>query len=410
MLGKKGMLLVAVLFIVMVLLTGRARLTLDHVTASFRNDFREMLYLPRGKSLKLIACGFDAPLADALFIKAMIYFGESMADDGKVATGRAYTFELFDVITDLSPRFTRAYQMGSVLLTSSSDFDTKLKGIRLLDKGVATFDRLAAEKEEFVEDPRWLLHSLLATTYDVDVQGRKRRDGDMDAAAVARENAAREFRLAAQSKDAPEYIIAAAAGYERYQRGMGEVESSALATLSIWGDLYEQAKARGDTDVLPDIEERIQHTEDFLWKIAETRELQKFMSDAGKRYLQKHGHAPRGVADLVADGLFPQVQAFPMDSEDHKDVFIVLPDGSFKSMSLAVMETNNQFDMLNDALFRFRRVHRQYPTELQELVDNDFLDQLPIPPLEKLGQHYDYEKGMIEEIMPYGPELPPNLQ
>lgn len=415
MLGKKGMALVAALFVAMVLLTGQARLALDDMTASFRNDFREMLYLPRGRSLKLIACGFDSPLADALFIKAMVYFGESIADDNKIVTGRRYTYELFDVVTDLSPRFSRAYQIGSVLLGSSADFDTKLKSVKLLDKGVATFDRLAAANERFIEDPRWLFHSLLATTYDVDVQIRKRREGDLDAAAEARENAAKHFRLAAVSAGAPPYVVAAAAGYERYQRGLGQIESLTIASLSIWGDMYEQAKARGDKDILPELEERISISEKFLQNIADTRALQEGFSRAGKKFLETNGRLPRGVAELVEAGLVPRFESYPLDPDDGEDMsrerFLVMPDGALKSRKLAALEAISHTDMLFDGIMRFRRTMGRPPSELSELVEANFLDRIPTPPLEKIGQHYAYnrETGAVLVQNPLGPEPPPSM-
>lgn len=414
MLGKKSIAVVAILFAIMVFFTGRARLTLDDLTAHFRNDFREMLYLPRGRSLKVIACGFDAPLADALFIQAMVYFGESIGDAGKLVVGRAYTYELFDVVTDLSPRFTRAYQVGSVLLTSSSHFKTKLKGCALLDKGVAVFDRLAKENERFIEDPRWLFHSLLATTYDVDIQTRMRREEKWDEVSLARENAAKHFLLAAASPGSPIYIQMAAANYRRYQRGTGDVESSTVAAMTVWLELYEQAKARGDKDILPELEQRLDEIDKYLSAVRGTRAVQEALSEAGRSFLETEGRPPVGVADLVRAGLIPGRPVYPFDDADKnvKDEFIALPDGSFRSWILAVMETRSQTDVLSDAVVRYRRVHLETPPNLQTLVDVGYLDQVWTPPLAQLGQYYQYwpQNGAITVEMPEGPELPPELR
>lgn len=423
MLSKKGTLLVAVLFAAAVFLTGQARSILDGITTAFRNDFREMMYMPRGNALKVIACGFDAPLADALFIKAMVYYGESIQDERTIAAGTGYTYELFDVITDLSPRFHRAYEIGSIFLTSSSSLESNLKGKDLLLKGVETFDNIAKTGEKVRVDPRWLFHVLLANIYDVNIQPKLRRMGDGDGAANARIEAAKHFREGATSPNAPEYILLAASGYERLNRGKGDIVEANIAIVSVWLDLYEQAKARGDNDLAAELDQRIRTMEEFVQGIVDTRGLQQLLSDAGKRYLAERKHLPRGVADLVQAGLLREKPArYPLevvedeledkDGEAVKDFFWVLPDGSFRSNLLANLEISAQADFLLNAVILYRRANRIPPPELQDLVKGNYLDALPIPPLAALGQKFEYnpKSGMVRILNPAGPELPPNLQ
>lgn len=413
MLSVRGKLLITVFLVAAVLLTGRARSALDAITDPFRNDFREMIYLPRGKPLKIIACGFDAPLADALFIKSLVYFGDSLraVSEGSVyAARRAYTYALYDVITDLSPRFYRAYQVGGLFLTASQYLETNMEGVAILDKGVATFDALDKGGEKLSPDPRWLFHTLLANTYEVNIQSRLRAAGDNMGAYAARENAAKEFRLAAVSPDAPEYVLLAAVGYESVWSGKGNLEDAVKAMLVVWKDLRHQAENRGDKEVTAVLDKQIEDTESYLGAISDTRQLQDILSDAGRKYLERTGEPAVGVADLLRAGLIPGRPMEPLAGEDRHDQWLALPDGSFRSAILSNMQARTHIDLLTDAVSAYRRVNRKAPPDAGTLVAEGYIDQVPVPPLEALGERYEYNPatGGFADAMPLGPELPPD--
>lgn len=408
MLGKKGAALVVLLFICMVLLTGQTRLHLDDLTAEFRNDFREMLYLPRRKSLKVIAAGFDAPLADALFIKSLIYYSKAMQARTDKTSRRTYTYELFDVITDLSPRFYRAYQTGALFLTSSGDLETNYNGIKLLNKGVDVFTGLEKKGERVRGDPRWMYHVLLANTYEVNIQSRLRSLGDTDGAAEARRLAAREFKLAAASPGSPAYVVAAAAGYATIKSGRGDIEDSMEVTLSVWHELYDQAVARGDKEVRPGLEERIKDMEDRLTDVRNTKLLETILSEAGKKYLAADGGPPLGVADLLREKLIQGRPKTPMGDEDQ---WLAQPDGTFRSKLLSKLESQRHQELIQDAIIDYRRANgNKPPPTLQTLVSTGLLDTIPTPPMAASGQVYKYnpEYGFVDNVMPYGPDLPPD--
>ncbi|MCC8191194.1 MAG: hypothetical protein LIP77_11275 [Planctomycetes bacterium] len=411
MLTAKNKFTVVFLLAVVVLLTGQARLRLDWLTEGFRGDFREMLYLPRGRALRVIACGFDTPLADALFIKSLIYYAESVQAEDRTAA-RAYTYELFDVITDLSPRFYRAYQVGSLFLTASSSMQANQDGARLLDKGIAEFERLASAGERFRPDPRWLLYVVLANIYEVNIQTRYREMGDLDGASEARRLAGEAFAGAARSPGAPPYVVAAASGYASAQAGTGLIEDSLKAVLSVWYHLRESAENRGDEGIIADLDSRIAETEETLFSIMTTRELESRLSQMGQAYRDRHGTAPEGLAQLVAEGLLPQRPGSPLTTDEVEDQWLALPDGSLKSRILATMETENHLQLIQDALIAYRRANRQPAPSLDELVAQKYLTRIPAPPLAGLGQRYDYdaERGVVENAIPLGPDLPPDRQ
>lgn len=410
MLTGRAKTLIILAFLGMVLLTGRARLALDDIVAPFRDDFREMMYLPRGDSLKIIACGFDAPLADALFIKGMIYYAEAINSSMDRSVRVSYTYELFDVITDLSPRFTRAYQIGALFLTSSSLPKSNFDGVRLLEKGVDTFARAEKEGHSIKPDARWLFHTLIANTFEVNIQVNRRMAGDLLGAAEARNRAGQEFTKAAFSPGAPLYVINAAEGYTISSAGSADVEAMDRAVLSIWQNLYQHAVDRGDQDVLPDIEARIDELQTRIDNIATTREIETELGAAGKEYLNRHGRAPVGAADLVRDNLIPAVPPGPLAAGGLQEQWLALPDGQFRSRILANMETTNHIELLFSAMLTYMRSAKSLPERPQALVDAGLVNAIPEPPLAALGQVYEYDakRGYFYSILPSGPELPPD--
>ncbi len=409
MLGKKGAALVVVLLVAAVLFTGEARSRLDRLTESFRNDFREMLYLPRGDSLKLIACGFDAPLADALYIKGLVFYAQSLdIPDAEREAARSYSYALFDVITDLSPRFHSAYQTGGTLLASANSLDINRASISLLEKGVRYWTGLEEQGETVAVDPRWLFHVMEGVTYNLNIQNRLMRDGKMEEAGEARQKAADQFRLAALSPQAPAFVMDAAVGFQRARSGGGNVAVNAAAVLLIWEELRERALAKGEKEVAEDLSRRMEEVRGFLQNVSDTWGIEAALSRAGKAFLAARGRAPRDAAEMAGPGVLGGVPpALPLDDASGKDEMLPMPDGSFKSRRLAELESARQIQVVTDSLALYRRTNRKLPPDLPTLVGAGFLDVLPVPPLAAAGQRFDYDAttGRVDMVMPQGPGL-----
>lgn len=92
--------------------------------------YRESLYLPSGKLVKPLAFGFDNALADFLWLRSIQSFG------GQFTGQRDYTavFNLFDVITDLDPKFLDAFIFGNLVI--GDEAGEQEKALKLLDKGI----------------------------------------------------------------------------------------------------------------------------------------------------------------------------------------------------------------------------------------------------------------------------------
>lgn len=87
-----------------------------HVTAwAPRTDASDQIrFLPSGKALSLVSLGYDELLADLLWAKATLMFGENF---GTGDTGwYSWLYHMMDLATDLDPRFRAAYKYGGTML------------------------------------------------------------------------------------------------------------------------------------------------------------------------------------------------------------------------------------------------------------------------------------------------------
>jgi hypothetical protein len=93
----------------------------------------QLLYLPSGRHLKTLTLGFSNLAADALWIKAIAYFG------GHALTDREYPwlFHILDMVTTLDPPFRYPYVFGGIVL--SVEAESSDKSIALLSKGMLQY-------------------------------------------------------------------------------------------------------------------------------------------------------------------------------------------------------------------------------------------------------------------------------
>ncbi|MEQ8821657.1 MAG: hypothetical protein RLY93_15585 [Sumerlaeia bacterium] len=87
--------------------------------------------LPKPEVVKVAALGYDNLYADYLTLKAIQQFGAGWrTTDGSTEP----IYEFFDLITELDPHFTGAYEFGNMIL--SDDRGDHEAGMRLVEKGI----------------------------------------------------------------------------------------------------------------------------------------------------------------------------------------------------------------------------------------------------------------------------------
>jgi len=90
----------------------------------------ELQYLPNSQSLKLISLGYRNLMSDILWFKTVQYYGGYRLGKNSLRLFR----HLINVITDLDPQFTFAYQLGAVIM--AEDMDAFEEGRKVLQKGI----------------------------------------------------------------------------------------------------------------------------------------------------------------------------------------------------------------------------------------------------------------------------------
>jgi len=96
-------------------------------------NYEDTLYLPSARYVRSIAMGYDDALASILFIRAIQAYGSGAQFSGKGGRPRLFA-HYYDVITDLDPKFYKAYSFGNLMV--GEEFRSPGAGLALMVKGV----------------------------------------------------------------------------------------------------------------------------------------------------------------------------------------------------------------------------------------------------------------------------------
>ncbi|MEO0293455.1 MAG: hypothetical protein ABIN61_04430 [candidate division WOR-3 bacterium] len=96
-----------------------------------KQEREEILYFPSSNFIKALTGGFDILLSDLLWIEANLYFGKHRKTDRSYP----YLFHMYDVITELDPKFISTYTFGGMIL--ADDVKNIPLATKLLNKGMA---------------------------------------------------------------------------------------------------------------------------------------------------------------------------------------------------------------------------------------------------------------------------------
>jgi len=116
---------------------------------------KQLLYLPTPEILKLASLGNQGLMADLLYIWSIQYYSQFAVDEKFL-----YLETVFDLVTDLDPRFFDAYRIGALIMTLQRSGDPaqhKAAVVRLYDKGLHNMP----ESWELAEVAAWDAHLVL---------------------------------------------------------------------------------------------------------------------------------------------------------------------------------------------------------------------------------------------------------
>lgn len=208
--------------------------------------------LPDGRTLRVLALGFERLVADLFWLRTVYYIG----DEEVTAAGYPDAERLGELVTDIDPHFKSAYVlMNSVLTVLKPSPDA---AIQLLEKGIE-------------HNPRsWKLHFLQGFTLFYDKHDYER----------AAEHIEKAYRLGG-----PTYLQLLAT------RLYAEAGSPETAMAFVEARLRETGN--------PEVKRRLEQRYRSLWV---TRDLAR-INRAIEGYRAARGEEPHGVDALVRAGL-----------------------------------------------------------------------------------------------------------
>ena len=109
--------------LLLVTLIGLVQSSHRHVEAwAPRTDAGDAIrFLPSGRALDLVALGYDEVVADLLWARATLLFGENFGTTGEEGW-YSWLYHMMDLATDLDPQFRAAYKYGGTMLRVNGVF------------------------------------------------------------------------------------------------------------------------------------------------------------------------------------------------------------------------------------------------------------------------------------------------
>lgn len=234
----------------------------DHIRSPKSRMEEKLIYIPSAQFIKTASLGFQAVLADLMWARTTVYFGEHSKTDKDYK----WLYHLLDVVTTLDPENILAYKFGGNLLALEMN-DIK-SSIVLLKKGIKNNPR---------ED--WMLYFLLGFDYFFYLNDYS--------------TAAEYLEMATKIPGHPAYLPGLVA------RMYTKAEKSDMA-VQFLESMYQQYD---DPDVKESISERL--------KILIAKKEAQSLKQAIMKYKEVYGVFPKSPEDLVNTGLVKQINIYP---------------------------------------------------------------------------------------------------
>jgi tetratricopeptide (TPR) repeat protein len=236
-------------------------------------------YLPKGQYLKVAVLGYRQIVADFIWLKVLYYFGMR----NQTNEGFRWTYHAVDVLTDLDPKFTFAYQAaGTVLAVWAKQVH---ESIALLVKGM------------HYNPEAWILPFIIGYDYYFELHDRA--------------TASRYFQIAAMLPGSPRYLPELAT---KMTVEAGDPE----AALEFLQRLYQQTQ---DEHVQKGLMQQMK-------EVLIERDI-RFLENAIRRYQSRYGKPPKKLNELVTGGIILQIP-----DESLKGLYQLKADGTIASMGL----------------------------------------------------------------------------
>ncbi|MBI2434437.1 MAG: hypothetical protein HYV26_16390 [Candidatus Hydrogenedentes bacterium] len=305
----------------------------------------ELLYLPNEKLLNHFTGGMDSIIADFLWLKCVQY----TAIEAKGSRNFAWLNHMVNTAVRLDPHFVDVYRYGAMFLAAlKADSNA---GLELLERGM-------------IANPKaWELPYEAAMIYLLN------RKDEPD----ARRQAAFYLTLCSATGNAPKAVtdVAAKLGAEE---DLGEIERD------MWLSLI-----KSDDELLRDLAARKLQELDIRGAV-------RILDERIAAFRQATGRAPRELQELLDVGLLKGLPPDPLGGR-----YFISPSGKVQNTTLLDDRKTQDLNFIRDALERYKKSYGTYPARLDDLVQADFLNQIPPHPYEGQTWQYNPATGEIKE-------------
>jgi tetratricopeptide (TPR) repeat protein len=234
---------------------------LDQAISTRQRLGEKLIYIPSGRFLKAATLGFHVVLADLLWTRAVIYFGDHYYTDKDYR----WLYSLLDATTTLDPKNILAYRFGGNLLALEGG-DVK-RSIELLKKGIRNNP-----------DEDWRLYFLLGFDYFYYMEDYV--------------SAAKYLEKAVKMPGHPAYLPRLVA--RMYAKG--ERTDTAIEFLREIQQQYD------DENVKAAIAERL--------NILMAKRQARLLQDIVEEYRKTYGEYPREIEELAQVGLLKEMPVY----------------------------------------------------------------------------------------------------
>ncbi len=222
----------------------------------------ELAYLPKGEYLRVAVLGYRQMAADLIWLKAVQHFGERK----QTTEGYLWAYHAVDVLTDVDPKFSFAYQAAGIVLGVWANLPRE--SIALLTKGMRHNPEV------------WQLPFYVGYDYFYEVHDPVQ--------------AAKYLRIASELPGAPAYLPKLAA---RMTVEAGDPD----AALEFLQRLYQQLQ---DERLRESLVQRMK-------EVVAERDI-RFLEEGVRRYKSRYGKRPANLNDLVTKGIIQQIPEEPL--------------------------------------------------------------------------------------------------
>ena len=222
----------------------------------------ELMYFPSGYAIRALAMGFQAPLADIVWLRFIQYYGEHRMTDARFEM----MYHILDILTTLDPNFVYAYTLGGLMLTHDAQRPDQA--------------RLLLKKGMLMRPDDWRMPYIYAFIHSVFI-------GDYGTAKTY-------FGISARRPDAPDMP-------KRWQAFVTYVKLGDPKTaLAMWIDLY-------NTTENP---EELQIAEYYIKKIKMQIDIE-LLNEKVEEFKEMYGRPPVFLSELVKSHLLAAIPDEP---------------------------------------------------------------------------------------------------